>query len=308
MSEGRCAVLAAITAIAGIAASNGGAQRRYVDPDAHWRMSYPNAFEIERYEITGRHHVSGVSVANFDPPPVQQPGVIAEPLPRGGILIRIGFDWSPGLKEYLRRSDSQFPLSLRAFAPFLPQQEQPLWASFQANGLLFFAYAWLDPGVSEADTAALARIVGSFRPGLLRAGTIAPACAGFVLRKASAYSPRSVIRFRERDLPASRCFWRRPFFLVHAPRGLYTVAGRSYNPNGSVGCLIRFDSRRFQFYCPRNGARWNRLGRPVVKPAKGKHLEPLSACLPITTFDGHLLVLTRECLSVSNLWRTKLSP
>jgi hypothetical protein len=77
---------------------------------------------------------------------------------------------------------------------------------------------------------------------------------------------------------------------VRAPHAIYTISWASTLPESYKQCSVRFDPRRFEFYCP-NGARWNRFGHVLRNPDPKEYKnDPLDAALAVIGYDGHVLV------------------
>ncbi|MDQ2910380.1 MAG: hypothetical protein M3R39_05115 [Actinomycetota bacterium] len=298
MSGGRCAALAALAAIAGIAASPGSGQRHYVDRSLGWQISYPDGFRLEAFSTRGRHSSDGVSISNFGSPPIANPFTL-ETLPADGVLLRIWTDDRSVLNT--RRYDTRYPLSLPRFKPF-PGQAQPGVSFFQGDGLGYRAAVWTGSQASAGARVALARIVASFRPAPLAPGGVAPRCTAFVLHTNASYRLRSVTFTSRRSLPRQKCLWRRPFYLVHAPRGFDAVAAKTGEFDQSARCNVEFDRKAFEFFCRRNGARWDRAGRILVKPRSGETVTPLWSYFTILAFDRHIMVSPNISSQVHDLW------
>jgi hypothetical protein len=80
-----------------------------------------------------------------------------------------------------------------------------------------------------------------------------------VLEDASHYPVGTVRRFAGK--PSA---YMPPFFLVHAPGGMYTV---SWEQKFEPKCHMTFDRPRFEFYCATHRGRWDRMGRAIDGPA-----------------------------------------
>jgi hypothetical protein len=263
-----------VLATAAAAQPPGWVERRH--PDFGWRMSHPHRFAAADFTVQHRVTWRGTTIANFGPPEVHgSPQELAD-FPTNGVVVRF-FHRVGGPAPKWDARDSRFPLSLERFRrPDGPWRHLP----FQAGGIQFEALAWIGPAAASRDVEALRQIVRSFRPASLRTGSVS-GCRFYVLEYARAYPVRSVRRYVSRDLPPSDCMRRFPFFLVHGSDGYYTVSWSRRR----VGCSVRFDPRRRQFFCP-NGARWDLRGRML-----GNANDRLNVRRAVIAFDGHILVL-----------------
>ncbi len=65
---------------------------------------------------------------------------------------------------------------------------------------------------------------------------------------------------------------------------------------------FEFDRKAFEFFCRRNGARWDRAGRILVKPRSGETVTPLWSYFTILAFDRHIMVSPNISSQVHDLW------
>jgi hypothetical protein len=135
---------------------------------------------------------------------------------------------------------------------------------------------------------------------------------------------------------------RAPFYLVHAPGRLRqpdliqpcTPAPDACSPPGAFyaigwkdeaiaggyrsGCDLRLDRKQDQFYCTNSGARWDRVGRVITRPA-GAHLDdPLQFAFANVSWDGHVILVagvdsnppreTSDRATVANLASATVAP
>jgi hypothetical protein len=129
-----------------------------------------------------------------------------------------------------------------------------------ANGSPWEVLVWFGPKASQADKEKTWRIVESIRFAPQRAGTMSGDF--YVLGDASRYPVGAVVRFSGKDFPEGSSYVP-PFFLVHAPGGMYTV---SWQPKFEPKCQMAFDQSRFQFYCRTHRGRWTRMGDVIASP------------------------------------------
>ncbi len=117
-----------------------------------------------------------------------------------------------------------------------------------------------------------------------------------MLGRASRYPAGSVTTFPASSLPGSRSFLgvmsRRGFYLIHAPRAFYVIERRFLAqppPSFKVfTCTVAFDPKAFQFFCPRTGLRWNRVGQPIGAHA-GSRDWATGLHIATVAHDGHVL-------------------
>ena len=104
-----------------------------------------------------------------------------------------------------------------------------------------------------------------------------------VFQPASRYPVGSFVRVRVR---------RQPFYLVHAPAGFYAVgwSWQSLAGGYTSRCRLRLDRPRKQFFCTNMHARWDRVGRVLVKPASASRGDPLNLTVAKVAWEGHVLL------------------
>jgi hypothetical protein len=157
--------------------------------------------------------------------------------------------------------EARFPLSRSSFSPVTgAPPPRPLMHGIIANGESWLVAVWFGPDASRGDKEAIWRIVKSIRFPKQRTGTMSGDF--YVLKNASHYPVGSVVRFPGKNLP-ERSSYVPPFFLVHAPGGMYTV---SWQPGFEPKCHMAFDRSRYEFYCPTHTGRWNRMGDVMEGP------------------------------------------
>jgi hypothetical protein len=151
-----------------------------------------------------------------------------------------------------------------------------------ADGRNYVADAWIGPKASASQRATLATIVSSLSFPRLHAGRTVG--YGFrVLQSSSRYPVGSFTRVR---------VGRQPFYLVHAPGGFYAIGWTWQTLSGGYKsrCALRLDQSTKQFFCTNISARWDRVGRPLVKPAGASRGDPLNIAVAKVAWDGHVLL------------------
>lgn len=269
---------------------------RYVDA-LGWSLSYPSGMDLERSQASLRIDVHEVTVASFPmrkavhsgstgdggwlrvDPPRNRHGAF----PAGGIAFRISRR-EGGPAPDVELPESRFPLRLATFGRstgYANENPRPLERAVVADGRNYLAQAWIGPKASAAARSALARIVASLAFPRLHAGqTVGD---GFrVFQQTNRYPVGSFTRVRVQ---------RQPFYLVHAPGGFYAVGWTWQTLAGGYKsrCKLRLDRARKQFFCTNERARWDRVGRVLVKPA-GAARDPLNITVAKPAWDGHLLL------------------
>ncbi len=296
-------VLAALVASASSATGHAapdataGQDRRYEDP-AGWSLEYPESMVLERSGARLRVTVSEVTVASFEPRTAVASGRsgdtawirVDRPLdaqgefPSDGIAFRIvrregGPLPNPELPE------TRFPLRLATFQPsgeYPGTKPRPAQRTVVANGRTYLALAWIGESASPELRAALERIVSSLSFPRLRPGTVVG--YGFtVLQHEGRYPVGSFMRARAQG---------QPFYLVHAPGGFYAVGWRRQSLAGGYKsrCELEFDARRREFFCTNLRARWDRVGRVLVRPHGARRGDPLNVAIAKVGWDGHVLL------------------
>jgi hypothetical protein len=151
-----------------------------------------------------------------------------------------------------------------------------------ANGRTYLALAWIGESASPELRASLERVVSSLTVPRLRPGTLVG--YGFtVLQLESRYPPRSFTRVRAQG---------EPFFLVRAPGGFYGVGWRQQTLAGGYKprCALELEVRRREFVCANLRARWDRVGRVLVRPRGARRGDPLNLAVAKIAWDGHVLL------------------
>jgi len=150
------------------------------------------------------------------------------------------------------------------------------------DGRNYRAYVWIGRTAPTRLRVALARVVSSLRFPRLQVGDVVG--YGFtVLRSSRSYPVGSFTHVRAQ---------RQPFYLVHAPGGFYGVGWRwqTVSDGYKSRCRLRLDVRRREFFCTNFDARWDRVGRVLVRPAQAVRDDPLNVALAKVAWDGHVLL------------------
>jgi hypothetical protein len=266
---------------------------RYRDSTG-WTLSYPQALHLEHSSRNFFHDgVDEVTVATF---PMSSPihtsvsrmGASMRVLPprdshgtfpRNGVALRVyrdeGGDWA-----WFLQPESRFPLRLSSFHRSTygaaPEVEQRI----VADAGQYTIQAWIGPRASATERAILARIVRSIAFPRLHAGQSLYNLGVFA--RAGRYPVGSFTRIRPGSDPA---------YLVHAPGGWYAVAWKWPPHTGYASrCRVQFDRATTQFFCSNMRARWDRLGRVIVKPRSARQGDPLDLNEVGISWDGHVLV------------------
>jgi hypothetical protein len=285
---------------------------RLTDPSFGWSIRYPAGMEVAHFRCTeGLITCDGVRVTNFLPD-IQARSTYTPPMswlrsfPANGVAVQIEFSERLPAPPPLR--DSAFPLSPSSFRqtrPYVGGKEPHPWSrGFWGDGFPFTATVWVGHDASRAERHAAWAVVRSLRFPALREGTIwrAPAWLTgvryYVLGRASRYPVGSVTTFPPASLPGSRSFpggFRsaiKGFYLIHAPRAFYVITKVFQTqppPSFKVfTCTVAFDPKRFQFYCPGTGLRWNRAGQPIGAHA-GSRDWAMGLHIATVAQDGHVL-------------------
>jgi hypothetical protein len=297
---GRAAIAASAVAVlvaVVVAVDRALATREYADSRYGWAIDVPRQFDV--HPFVRRHRVIADG-ALFATVPVE-PGVwpTLRDLP-GRAAAFLLYRFHGPVSTPASGPETAFPLSLADLggAESHRPRSSGTWlrGSLDANGWHFVTEAWIGQGAPDGDVIALERLVQSLRFEPLREGTVTG--EGFyVLGPADRYPVRSVTRFPARGLPISDTARLRDFFLVHAPRGFYAMAGTCDRPYGYAGCSWcepRYDAGAREFFCA-IGARWDRLGRVVVNPDPRRYRDDeLSLLATKVAHDGHVLVGTNH--------------
>jgi hypothetical protein len=267
------------------------AAERHTDP-AGWSLTYPREMHVEHSAWTGRYAFDQVTIASFVLRTAVGPtGHIDPPLDPGGafpeasVAFRIIRGDGPGDRGALDDRESSFPIHLDTFvASEYPDKNAPLsvWRSIDANGRHFRAIAWIAPEAPGTLRATLAQVVGSLAFAPLRAGSVVG--SGFaVLEPEDRYPVGSFASIEAGGLP---------FYLVHAPGGFYALGWNWSGPPGSYRskCRPRVDGQRKELYCADCGARWDRVGRVITRPATAELDDPLHLSIAKVAWDGHVML------------------
>jgi hypothetical protein len=265
----------------------------YSDPRDQWSITYPAAmFTVTSFDSSDRVTDTGVWVANYDAVFDEGYGGL-DAIPNNGIALRI-WRTEGGAPLQPASMDSAFPLNTNDFVPdaTFGMIEDPVVTTyeFQGDGIRYRAGLWTSSGSSDSDRSAMADIVGSLQFPSLEQGTIFGPY--YVLGVVDDYQAGSVTRIEPGDFPPSDAVWRVPFFVVHAPNGIYALGfGRSDQQNGYRDCPVVFDPNAFEFTCPDIGARWDRLGNVVTNPDPSRYMDdPLQVPLLVIAHDNRVLV------------------
>jgi hypothetical protein len=274
-------------------------EMRYVDP-LTWSFTYPSTMHLERSHAFLRISVAEVTVASFRmraavhsretssggslrvDPPRDRTGAF----PADGVAFRISHrEGGPAPDVWM--PESRFPLRLSTFRrprDYPSSRPIPVARVVVANGRDYYAEAWIGPKASRSRRATLAAVVSSLSFPRLHLGQTVG--YGFhVLRPSAQYPVGSFTRVR---------VGRRPFYLVHAPGGFYAIGWTWESITGGykARCVLQLDRSRHEFLCTNMKARWDRVGRVLVKPHGASRGDPLN----ITVCEGGL---GRPCSSVS---------
>jgi len=310
------AVGAATIAVTACATSGGAAgDARYVDP-LGWSFTYPRTMQLERSQASLRIDVFEVTVASFAmrravrsgttldgawlrvDPPRNRRGVF----PADGVAFRI-FRREGGPAPDVERPESRFPIRLSTFgrsSEYPNTNPPPIGRAVVADGHDYVAQAWIGSTASTTERATLKRIVSSLSFPRLRVGQTVG--YGFrVFQPASRYPVGSFTRVRVQG---------QPFYLVHAPGGFYAVGWTWQSLAGGYksACNLRLDPSHKQFFCTNLAARWDRVGRVLVKPASATRGDPLNITVAKVAWDGHVLLFPGVALFAGARYAHQLWP
>lgn len=275
-----------------------GQATRFVDPLYGWSIRIPAGLRARYFHVSCLHGpVAGVRVTSFAPD-LRAPGTGTPPMgwlrsfPADGVAVQIWYGCSPGGFITSSPRHSAFPLSRSSFHLIRPyvggKEPRPWYCDCYGDGISFVAAVWIGPHASRAERHVAWAVVRSLRFPALREGTIWHGY--YVLGRASRYPAGSVTTFPVASLPGNRRKLPRAlegFYLVHAPRAFYVIPKvfiESAKP--LTTCTVAFDPKRYQFYCPGTGLRWNRGGRPIGARAGSG----LGRYVATVAQDGHILV------------------
>jgi hypothetical protein len=273
-------------------------ERHYTDP-AGWSLTYPESMFLERSEARLRRSVFEVTIVSFAPrtavtswqtssgagwrvdPPLDAQGEF----PSGAVAFRI-LRLVGGPLGSLESPESDFPLQLASFTAssvhYPGTSPPPLVYEVVAGGSSYSALAWIGESVPLELRAALERVVSSVSFPPLQPGTTVG--HGFtVLEPSDRYPVGSFTPVRAGG---------QPFYLVHAPGGFYGVGWRwqTLHRGYKSRCRLELDTRRLEFFCTNFRARWDRVGRVIVKPRGAERGDPLNIAIAKVGWDGHVLL------------------
>ena len=280
---------------------------KYRNAELAYSLRYPRDWHLDttRWSFYSRLQHWETTIANFDASSTarlvrrgttttMQTNDRLLRFPRNGVALRIVRRiGGPLVPRAILPNEPRFPLSLsdlgRSRSWRSGRAPTPLERAFGASGRGFQVFAWIGPNASLRDRSHLDAVLRSLRFRPTKPDTIA-GDRFRVVRPVREYAVGSVTWIPPRNFPDS--YTRSPgFFLVRAPGGFYALApGSSYGKRGYGNCKLEFDRAEFEFYCPSNGARWDRIGRVIAKPrhdAPDDHLRWRPAC---SSHDGNVLV------------------
>lgn len=268
----------------------------FTDPRFGWTVRYPAGMAVAHFSGSSFVDYDGVRITSFRPD-LRIPGKDFPSMgwlrdfPAGGVALQIWFEERFPAAPPLR--DSSLPLARSSFSTIRPyvggHEPAPRYRSFYGDGFVYSAAVWIGPHASRASVRAIWAVLRSLRFPALRPGTIWQH-RYYVLGRAARYRAGTVTYFPAGSLPAGLASRpSRAFYLVHAPRAFYVVHQLAQIPSSRTPqCQLSFNPRRFQFFCPGTGLRWNRLGKPVgTQRGSGWDLPLTEATV---AQDGHILV------------------
>jgi hypothetical protein len=235
------------------------------------------SFEPRTAVVSGR---SGDTAFIRVDPPLDAQGAF----PSDGVAFRI-LRREGGPAPNLELPETRFPLRLASFEPsqaYPGTKPVPVERTVVANGRSYLALAWIGERAPAELRRALERVVSSLSFPRLRPGTLVG--DGFsVLRLETRYPLGSFTRVRAQG---------QPFYLVQAPGGFYGVGWRRQTLAGGykARCQLELDRRRREFFCTNQRARWDRVGRVLVRPRGASRGDPLNLAVAKVAWDGHVLL------------------
>jgi hypothetical protein len=254
--------IAAIALLANITPSCGHTSKaEYRNAQFGWTLSYPRSMKRTVVDVRGFVSLNGVVISNFKGVTARK-WLVFHRFPRDGVAVGL-LARGGGPAPDTTPPEARFPLSPAHFTLSRATQKpapKPLTLGLVANGTPFLAEVWLGPESSDESRAAIWKVVQSLRFPPQRTG----AMSGYfyVLRDASSYPVNSVSRLGGLP-PPDPASYVPPFYLVHAPGGLYAV---SWQTKFEPTCQMRFDRAHLQFYCSAARGRWDRMGRVLEGP------------------------------------------
>jgi hypothetical protein len=270
-------------------------QHRYSDP-LGWSLAYPSGMHLERSKVSARLYISEVTLASFTPRRgvesggntrggwirVNPPRPARGHFPAGGVAFRLVYQ-NGGPGPDIESRESRFPLRLTSFRPatdYGPARPRPVELPIAADGRTYRAFAWIGLEAPDRLRAELAQIIESVRIPKLHTGSVVG--YGFtVLRRAGSYPVGSFTRVRAQG---------QPFVLVHAPGGFYAIGWRWETISGGYKARCNLVLSEFEFSCTNSRARWDRVGRVLVRPAWEVAKDPLNIAVAKVAWDGHVLL------------------
>jgi hypothetical protein len=287
---------------------------RFTDRQFGWSIRFGSVLRAQPFHQQGQMASSdGVRVTNFTPDlSVPSQGIPAmgwlRDFPADGVAVQIWYTQADVLPAPPLH-DSSFPLARSSFTQQRPyvggSEPRPRYLGFSGDGIAFSAAVWTGPQASQAVIRAAWAVIGSLRFPPLRTGTVWQKTYN-VLGEASSYpvgsvTPIAAVPRRRGGLGGSR------YFLVHAPRAFYVVAG-AIGPgggqhNGTPSCELRYDAKARQFYCPGTRLRWNDLGDFIGVSSVNPEELDVGPKIATVAQDGHVLY----CPYFGNLLATRLA-
>lgn len=228
----------------------------YRDARDGWTIEYPASMYQNVIAHDGFVSWRGVVIANSEEVK-SKPGeaTFFRRFPSDGVALGI-LQLGGGPAPDLSGPEARFPLRRSEFR-YVGMGPEPRAHTYGmiANGAPWAVYTWFGPKASQNDQERIWRIVESLRFPPQRPGTMSGSF--YVLQKASHYPVGTVVKVLAKD---------EPFFLVHAPGGMYAVG---WEPKFEQKCHMGFDRKRFAFFCATRRGWWNRMGEPMVSPVAG---------------------------------------
>lgn len=286
------ALVVAVCCVAAAGASGQAVERRAQAPGGA-SFSYPASFHLERSHSPAfiMISVAEVTVASFPlrPPIVahhssrsasMRVGPARDPagrFPADGIAFRVLLEQGgPAMLD--SRPETRLPLRLSSFRRAGANSFRRF---VDADGIVLSLEAWIGPRASPTARAELAGMVSSFAVPRLHPGETVGSFV--VLRPERSYPVGSFTRLRVQG---------QSFYLVHAPGGFYGIGWTWESLSGGYKsrCELRLDEAAKQFYCRNMRARWDRVGRPLERPAGARRADPLNVAVATTSWDSHVLL------------------
>jgi hypothetical protein len=265
--------------------------KRYHDSDG-WMLAYPRAFHLEHSSTQGGHvDFDEVTVGSFPmrsaihkskySTQVLLPRTSSGSFPSDGVALRVLREYG-GPFELLPSTESRFPLRLSSFHRSTSYSRPALERRVVADGADYWLEAWIGPKAPARERAILAHIVRSITFPRLYAGETLGNLGVFA--RATRYPVGSFTPVRVEGFP---------FYLVRAPGGWYAVGWKwgIFRAGGyRHRCRLQLDRATKQFFCTNMRARWDRVGRVLVKPRSAREGDPLDLNVVALSWDRHVLV------------------